>query len=100
MGVNKDSDKKLSIKTFFNKEIPIEYKKIRDEESADGLCYNPHGKNARIIIDNRLGKRRRLNVFIEEITHAFFYDLPEYKVRKFSAELGRILYNQFLKKKK
>lgn len=96
--MNNDFDQKLSIKTFFDKEIPIKYESISKKFSADGLCYDPHGKDAKIIIDNRLGKRRKLNVLIEEITHAFFYDLPEYKVRKFSAELGRILYNQFLKK--
>jgi len=39
-----------------------------------------------------------LNVVIEEVTHAFFYDLPEYKVRKFSAQLGRVIYSLFLKK--
>ena len=26
-----------------------------------------------------------------------FYDQPEYKVRKFSAELGKIIYNRFVK---
>ncbi len=98
--MNDDLNKKLSVKTFFNKEIPIKYKNISEKEAADGLCYDPHGKNARIIIDKRLGKKRKLNVLIEEITHAFFYELPEYKVRKFSAELGRVLYNQFLKKTK
>ena len=50
-----------------------------------------------IDIDESLGKRRKLNVIIEEITHAFFFDEPEYKVRKYSAELGRIIYNRFMK---
>ena len=98
--MNKNSDKTLNIKTFFDKKIPIIFEEIDEKEVADGLCYNPYSKDAKILIDNRLGKRRRLNVLIDEITHAFFYELPEYKVRKFSAELGRVLYNQFLKKTK
>ena len=89
---------KLSVRTYFNKNIPIIYKDLKNE--GDGLCYNPHAKNARIYIHNDLGKRRELNVLIEEITHAFFYDLPEYKVRKFSAELGKTIYKQFLKNDK
>ena len=64
--------------------------------SCDGLCYNPYTKQKKILIHNKLGKKRKLNVLIEEICHAFFYDEPEYKVRKFSAELGRIIYNQFI----
>jgi len=31
------------------------------------------------------------------MTHAFFFDEPEYKVRKFSAELGRIIYNRYIR---
>lgn len=87
---------KLSVHTYFNKEIPISYRDLKNK--CDGICYDPQSKNPRIYIDSNLGKRRELNVLIEEITHAFFYDLPEYKVRKFSAELGKIIYRQFLKK--
>lgn len=85
----------LSIETYLKQIIPIHFSSIRD---ADGLCYNPSLKNSRILIQKNLLTRRRLNVLIEEITHAFFWDLPEYKVRKFSAQLGRVIYSLFLKK--
>lgn len=85
----------LSIETYLKQIIPIHFSRIRD---ADGLCYNPSLKNSRILIQKNLLTRRRLNVLIEEITHAFFWDLPEYKVRKFSAQLGRVIYSLFLKK--
>lgn len=85
----------LTIKTFFKRRIPIFFKRLND---ADGVCYDPYGKKPRIIIDHRLLTKRRLNVIIEEITHAFFWDEPEYKVRKFSAELGKVIHLLFLKK--
>lgn len=90
---NKHAD--LSIETYFKKIIPIFFKKLND---ADGVCYDPYGKNPRIIVDNHLLTKRRLNVLIEEVTHAFFWDEPEYKVRKFSAQLGKVIYRLFLKK--
>lgn len=85
----------LSIETYLKQIIPIHFSYIKN---ADGLCYNPNLKNSRILIGKRLLTRRRLNVLIEEVTHAFFWDLPEYKVRKFSAQLGRVIYSLFLKK--
>lgn len=94
---NKHSSKQLVlfIETYLKQIIPIYFKKLTD---ADGVCYNPYQKNSRIIIDHRLLTRRKLNVLIEEITHGFFWDLPEYKVRKFSAQLGKVIYHLFLKK--
>ena len=76
---------------------PIYFESIDEKEKLDGVCYDPETKYRQIVVDKRLGKRRKLNVIIEEITHAFFFDEPEYKVRKFSAELGRILYKRFIK---
>ena len=77
--------------------IPIYFESIDIDERADGWCYDPSSNERKIIVDESLGKRRKLNVIIEEITHAFFFDEPEYKVRKYSAELGRIIYNRFMK---
>jgi hypothetical protein len=85
----------LFIETHLKQHIPIFFKSITD---ASGYCYNPAGKTPKILIEKNLLPRRMLNVIIEEITHAFFYDLPEYKVRKFSAQLGRVIYKLFLKK--
>lgn len=85
----------IKIETYFSTIIPIFFKILKD---ADGVCYDPYGKNPRIIVDKRLLTKRRLNVIIEEITHGFFWDLPEYKVRKFSAQLGKVIYHLFIKK--
>lgn len=91
---------RLFIKTHYKTKFPIIFKKIPDRSSAEGLCYSPYGEKPRITIDRRLKKRRKLNVLIEEVSHAFFWDLPEYKVRKFSAELGKVIYKLFIKKHK
>ena len=53
-----------------------------------------------IIVDPELKTRRQLNVLIEEVFHAYFFDLPEWKARKFAANLGKVIYNKYLKKKK
>ena len=78
-------------------QIPLYFLNIRKDIDAEGLCYHPLEDGASILVDKKLGKKRKLNVIIEEITHAFFYDEPEYKVRKFSSELGRIIYNRYIK---
>ena len=77
--------------------IPLYFLNIRKDYEAEGLCYHPLEEGASILVDKNLGKKRKLNVIIEEVTHAFFYDEPEYKVRKFSSELGRIIYNRYIK---
>lgn len=53
-----------------------------------------------IIIDKDLKQRRQLNVLIEEVFHAYFFELPEWKARKFAANLGKVIYNKHFKKKK
>ncbi len=50
------------------------------------------------MLDPTLMTRRQLNVLIEEVFHAHLYDLSEKKARKFSANLGKLIYNRFLKK--
>jgi hypothetical protein len=77
--------------------VPVYYENIAKRHDASGLCYDPLTDRRKILIENRLGKRRQLNVTIEEICHAFFWDEPEYKVRKFSAQLGKVIYNRYLK---
>ena len=78
-------------------QIPLYFLNIRKSFQAEGLCYHPLEEGASILVDKRLGKKRKLNVIIEEMTHAFFFGEPEYKVRKFSSELGRIIYNRYIK---
>ena len=55
-------------------------------------------KNPQIHVDPTLMTRRQLNVLIEEVFHAHLYDLSEKKARKFAANLGKLIYNRFLKK--
>ena len=78
-------------------EMPRFFGHISKTYKASGFCEDPHSEQPEIWVEDRLGKRRKLNVLIEEMCHAFFFDEPEYKVRKFSAELGKIIYNRFLK---
>ena len=78
-------------------EMPLFFGHISKTYKASGFCEDPHSERPEIWVEDRLGKRRKLNVLIEEMCHAFFFDEPEYKVRKFSAELGKIIYNRFLK---
>lgn len=83
------------IETHTKQSIPVYFSPIR---KASGYCFDPDGPEPKIIISKQLLKRRKLNVLIEEMAHAFWYDAPEYKVRKFSAQLGKLIYNLFLKK--
>jgi hypothetical protein len=61
---------------------------------VDGLCFNPNGRKPKIYIDSKLGNRRKLAVIIEEYVHAHWYDLTEKEVRKFAANLTKMLYTQ------
>lgn len=64
------------------------------KERAEGLCDSPNSKRPKIIIDPELLPRREMAVTIEELTHAFFWEKTEKKVRKFSATLTKYLYSQ------
>tara|TARA_R100001244_G_scaffold117744_1_gene87602 strand:- start:103 stop:438 length:336 start_codon:yes stop_codon:yes gene_type:complete len=98
--INRDMKKKKVdhvITRFDHIQIPLSFRSIRRNLEMEGFCIDPQHPQAEIVVDKRLGKRRKLNVLIEEVTHAFFYDQPEYKVRKFSSELGKVIYNRFVK---
>lgn len=60
---------------------------------AYGLCDNPYMyKKPRIRFEKAvIDKRARLSTFIEEFTHAFFWEEPEWKVKKFSATLAKFI---------
>lgn len=91
----------MNFKNFDENEYEVDYIEIPEEKGADGLCYKPEEKNvSSILIDKNLNKKRKLNVLIEEVFHAHFWDLPEWKARKFAANLGKLIYNEFLTKKK
>jgi len=90
----------MNIKNFDGKEVEIIYAKVPPQYNAEGLCDDPDKyKRPLIIVDPALKPRRQLNVLIEEVFHAYFFDLPEWKARKFAANLGKVIYNRFLKNK-
>jgi len=88
----------MTFKNFEGKEYEVIYVKPHYKYKADGLCDSPENSNPTIIVNPKLNKRRQLNVLIEEVFHAHLFDLPEWKARKFSANLGKVIYNKFIKK--
>jgi hypothetical protein len=87
----------MKFKNFEGIEYMVNYNKPSGKYNASGLCDNPDIKNPAILVDPTLQKRRQLNVLIEEVFHAHLYHLPEKKARKFAANLGKLIYNRFLK---
>ena len=88
----------MKFKNFEGKEYTVNYNKPNPKLNAAGLCDNPTiKKHPTIMVDPTLKPRRQLNVLIEEVFHAHLFDLPEWKARKFSANLGKLIYNRFLK---
>ena len=64
-------------------------KKVYD--GAVGICDDPKEKNPKILINPYLSDQSELNTAIHEFAHAFFWDIPEYKVRKFSALAAKLI---------
>jgi hypothetical protein len=87
----------MKFKNFEGIQYTVNYNKPLPKYKASGLCDNPDIKNPAILVDPTLKTRRQLNVLIEEVFHAHLYDLPEKKARKFAANLGKLIYNRFLK---
>ena len=88
----------MKFKNFEGIQYTVNYNKPPLRLRDSGLCDNPDIKNPQIHVDPTLLTRRQLNVLIEEVFHAHLYDLPEKKARKFSANLGKLIYNRFIKK--
>jgi len=88
----------MKFKNFEGIEYSVRYLKPSPKYEAEGLCDNPILPKPQIIVDPDLLPRRQLNVLIEEVFHAYFYHLPEKKARKFAANLGKLVYNKFIKK--
>ena len=82
---------KIKFKNSDGIEYELVWKKPHHTYNADGLCYSPELDNPKILVDPKLKKRRKLSTLIEEVTHAFFWDIPEYKVRKFSALVAKLI---------
>ena len=88
----------MKFKNFNNVEYTVNYHKPSVKFHASGLCDSPDTKNPQILVDPTLLTRRQLNVLIEEVFHAHLFELPEWKARKLDANLGKLLYNKFIKK--
>lgn len=89
----------MKFKNFEGVEYIVNYNKPPARYKASGLCESPNSKCPTISVDPTLMTRRQLNVLIEEVFHAHLFDLPEKKARKFAANLGKLIYNRFLKNK-
>jgi len=74
------------------------FRKPHKSHDADGLCYNPeYYEEPKIYVNPHLPPKRKLQVVIEEVAHAFWYDKTEREVRKFSRVLADILWQNSLK---
>lgn len=87
----------MKFKNFEDVEYEVLYVVPKFSRAVEGLCDSPDTQHPQVIVDPQLLKRRQLNVLIEEVFHAHFYDLPEWKARKFAANLGKLVYNKFIK---
>ena len=87
----------MRFKNFEDVEYEVVYVVPKYSRAVEGLCDSPTSENPQIIVDPKLLTRRQLNVLIEEVFHAHFFDLPEWKARKFAANLGKLVYNRFIK---
>ena len=88
----------MKFKNFEGVEYTVNYNKPLARYKASGLCDSPDTKYPQILVDPTLLTRRQLNVLIEEVFHAHLFELPEWKARKFAANLGKLVYNRFIKK--
>lgn len=89
-------DKKIKFKNFEGQEFEFNFRKPRRETGADGLCYPPKNLSvSKIYVNPHMTKKRIREVIIHELIHAFFWDLPEYKVEKIAKVISKIL-NKFV----
>ena len=61
---------------------------------ADGLCDPPDYRGPKIHIAPDLTPKREMAVMIEEIMHAFFWQIPEKEVRRFCGTVTRLLHKE------
>jgi hypothetical protein len=61
---------------------------------ADGLCDPPDYRGPKIHIAPDLTPKREMAVMIEEMMHAFFWQLSEKDVRRFCGTVTRILHKE------
>ncbi len=86
----------MKFKNFEDVEYELIFAIPKFSRAVEGLCDSPETERPQIIVDPQLLKRRKLNVLIEEVFHAYFFDLPEWKARKFAANLGKLIYSTLM----
>jgi hypothetical protein len=83
--------------TFTNNQ-GVKYKILRQKPhysyNADGLCDPPDYRGPKIRIATDLSPKREMAVTIEEMMHAFFWDISEKEVRKFCGSVTSILHKE------
>ena len=67
-------------------------KKPHYSYNADGLCDPPDYRGPKIHISPDLTPKREMSVMIEEMMHAFFWEIPEKEVRRFCGCVTNILH--------
>jgi hypothetical protein len=81
--------------TFTNND-GVRYKILKKKPhysyNADGLCDPPDYRGPKIHISPDLTPKREMAVMIEEMMHAFFWNIPEKEVRRFCGSVTNILH--------
>ena len=83
--------------TFTNNQgvkYKILMKKPHYSYHADGLCDPPDYRGPKIQSAPDLTPKREMAVMIEEIMHAFFWNISEKEVRRFCGTVTRILHKE------
>lgn len=81
----------FSFKNTENIEYTVVWKEPTKKWNAEGLCDSPDSKNPEIWVNPNLRERRFLSVLIEEMGHAHMFDKNEKTMRKFAANLTKLL---------
>jgi Zn-dependent peptidase ImmA (M78 family) len=87
----------FTFKTSQGKEVEVIFRKPQKNfygKNCDGYCIDPDVKSPKIYINPHRTDQTQLNTILHEFAHAFFWDAPEHKVKKFGDTLSRFLYNE------
>ena len=82
---------KLTFKNSKGIEYQIVWKAPARRWKANGLCDSPDSKEPEVWVDPNLNEKLFLDVLIEEMIHAEWFEKPEKEVRKLAANLRRVL---------
>ena len=82
---------KLTFKNAKGIEYQIVWKAPARRWKANGLCDSPDSKEPEVWVDPNLNEKLFLDVLIEEMIHAEWFEKPEKEVRKLAANLRRVL---------